>query len=250
LKTSIIICSYNEEKTISDVIISCCKYNPDAEIIVVDDGSVDRTETILTSLAKDYTFKYERFKKNKGKSYAMAHGVEVSSNEIILFFDADVTNIKKEHFINLLKPLTDDTADMVLGQPSETLIDFRINPFKSLTGERAVLKKDIVPILNDIRHIKFGVETYINLYYQSEGKRIQYILLEGLVHPSEYGKTSTIKATTKYVKEGGEIAAAMMNNYELILKRFNKNTAKNIDAVQVELNKKLTSLKNKINIKK
>lgn len=250
MKTSIIICSYNEEKTISDVIISCCKYNPDAEIIVVDDGSVDRTETILTSLAKDYTFKYERFKKNKGKSYAMAHGVEVSSNEIILFFDADVTNIKKEHFINLLKPLTDDTADMVLGQPSETLIDFRINPFKSLTGERAVLKKDIVPILNDIRHIKFGVETYINLYYQSEGKRIQYILLEGLVHPSEYGKTSTIKATTKYVKEGGEIAAAMMNNYELILKRFNKNTAKNIDAVQVELNKKLTSLKNKINIKK
>lgn len=250
MKTSIIICSYNEEKTISDVIISCCKYNPDAEIIVVDDGSVDRTETILTSLAKDYTFKYERFKENKGKSYAMAHGVEVSSNEIILFFDADVTNIKKEHFINLLKPLTDDTADMVLGQPSETLIDFRINPFKSLTGERAVLKKDIVPILNDIRHIKFGVETYINLYYQSEGKRIQYILLEGLVHPSEYGKTSTIKATTKYVKEGGEIAAAMMNNYELILKRFNKNTAKNIDAVQVELNKKLTSLKNKINIKK
>ncbi len=105
-----------------------------------------------------------------GKSWAMAHGVEISENDIILFFDADVSNIKKEHFDELLKPIIDKTADMVLGQPSETLIDYHMNPFKALTGERALLKKDIMPILNEIRNIRFGVETFLNLYYQAQGK--------------------------------------------------------------------------------
>ncbi len=44
MKASIIICTYNEEKTIADVLIACCNLNPDCEIIVVDDGSADNTE--------------------------------------------------------------------------------------------------------------------------------------------------------------------------------------------------------------
>ena len=76
-----------------------------------------------------------------GKSWAMAHGVEISENEIILFFDADVSNIMKEHFDELLKPIIDNTADMVLGQPSETLIDYRINPFKVIDRGKSIVKK-------------------------------------------------------------------------------------------------------------
>jgi hypothetical protein len=71
----------------------------------------------------------------------MVHGVEMSKNEIILFFDADVSNIKKEHFDCLLKPIIDNNAHMVLRQLSETLIDYRINPFSTLAGERALRKK-------------------------------------------------------------------------------------------------------------
>jgi hypothetical protein len=60
---------------------------------------------------------------------------------------------------------------MVLGQPSETFIDYRVYPFKSLTGQRALLKNDILPILDDIREIRFGVEIFINLYFQAKGKQ-------------------------------------------------------------------------------
>ncbi len=144
MKASIVICTYNEEKTIADALISCCKLNPDCEIIVIDDGSTDNTENILNELSKKHSFRYERLKKNMGKSWAMAHGVEISENEIILFFDADVSNIKKEHFDGLLKPVIDNSADMVLGQPSETAIDYRINPFKALTGE-SLAKKGYYP---------------------------------------------------------------------------------------------------------
>jgi len=254
MKASIIICTYNEEKTIEDVVSSICSLNPGCETIVVDDGSTDSTESILKVLALNYSFKYERIEANKGKSYAMAHGVEISTNDIILFFDADVSNIRKEHFDILINPIRDGSADMVLGQPSETLIDYRINPFKPLTGERALLKKDILPVLNDIRDIRFGIETFLNMYYQAKGKKIKYVLLNELRHPSTFEKSeSLVVATRKYVKEGKEIAQTVMNNQDLIRQRvdllINKSKTdakKKVDSLQNEINIKIQNLKDKL----
>jgi len=156
---SIIICAYNEAKTIENVVRKCRKYNPDSEIIVVDDGSVDNSAEILTRLSYCISFEFIRLPKNTGKSNAMIIGVENAKNEVILFFDADISNIREGHFKQLLDPIIDENlnVDMVLGIPSETVINNRVNPFKSLTGERALLKKDIEPILENIRNIRFGV---------------------------------------------------------------------------------------------
>ncbi|MGE0077024.1 MAG: glycosyltransferase family 2 protein [Bacteroidales bacterium] len=255
MNVSVIICAYNEEKTIANVVESCCKHCQNSEIIVVDDGSTDNTASILNALSKRLSFKYERLVENKGKSWAMAHGVEKATGEIILFFDADVSNIKGEHFYKLLAPIFAGEADMVLGQPSETLIDYRINPFKSLTGERALFKKDIVPLINDIRDVRFGVETFLNLYYQSVGKKIEYVLLNELIHPTKYEKTSTINATKEFVNEGQEIFLTLLWNYKLIIKRVellitntNSKAVKEINEVQIAINKNLTSIKNKITL--
>lgn len=253
MKTSIIICAFNEEKTISDVIISCCVHNPDSEIIVVDDGSVDNTVKLLTELSKEFIFKYERLSQNQGKSWAMVHGVEVSTGDIILFFDADVSNIKKEHFDVILAPIINNEADLVLGQPSDTIIDYHINPFKPLTGQRALLKKDIIPILNDIRNIRFGVETFINLYFQALGKRIKYVLLLDLKHPTKYQKTTPIKATKEFIIEGHEIALTLVKNNNLINQRielhFNRTNAKalkKMNEIQDDINRRLQEIKNKV----
>jgi len=216
---SIIVCAYNEEQTIAGVLKACCTYNPMADVLVVDDGSTDGTVAVLEGLKNEYSFRLEILPENKGKSWAMVHGVEHCDREIILFFDADVSNITRQHFSSLLGPMREGEADMVLGQPRETMIDYRVNPFKSLTGERAMLRADLLPILDDIREIRFGVETFINLFYQAEGKRIRYVLLEGLSHPNTFEKLSTVKATRKYISEGQEIAKTYMNNYELIIKR-------------------------------
>ncbi|MEA3460733.1 MAG: glycosyltransferase family 2 protein [Bacteroidota bacterium] len=215
---SIIICAFNEEKNIADVVKACCSCNPMADVLVVDDGSTDRTAEVLEGLRKKYKFRSEHLPENKGKSCAMVHGVEHCDRELILFFDADVSNITRQHFKSLLDPLRKGRADMVLGQPRDTMIDYRINPFKSLTGERVMYRKDILPILEDIREIRFGVETFINLYFQAEGKRIHYVLLDGLSHPNTFEKVSPIKATRKYISEGQEIARTYINNYDLIVR--------------------------------
>lgn len=50
MKTSIIICIYNEVKTISGLVKSCCSYNPYTEVIVVDYGSVEEIEARANAL--------------------------------------------------------------------------------------------------------------------------------------------------------------------------------------------------------
>ncbi len=78
---------------------------------------------------------------------------------------------------------------MILGvQATETLIDYSINTLKSFIGERAVFKKNILPIVDKMKHSRFGVETLINLYYQSEGKKVKYIMLYDLKHPTKFEK--------------------------------------------------------------
>jgi glycosyltransferase involved in cell wall biosynthesis len=247
-KVSIIVCVYNEETTIQSVIEACANYNKDSEIIVVDDGSTDSTESILRKMAETVDFRYIRQDTNRGKSYAMALGVEEANNEIILFFDADVTGIKKEHFEKILQPMYTDEADMVLGHPSETLIDYRVNPFKGLTGERAMFRKDILAIIDEIREISFGIETYINLYYKAHGKRIKYIIMDGLTHPTKYKKTSAVKATVDLISEGQEIAQTLLKNYDLITKRIeysfnaqNEILKNRLITMQKELNDKIRS---------
>ena len=113
-----------------------------------------------------------------------------------------------------------------------------------------MLKKDIIPILNDIRNIRFGVETYINLYYQAQGKRIKYVLLKELIHPTKYQKTTPIKASREFINEGKEIALTLVNNYDLITQRIefqfnrvNKNAIKKIDELQNDINISLQILK-------
>jgi len=247
-KVSIVICAYNEESTIENVVRKCREFNPESEIIVVDDGSEDKTETILNGVENELNLKYVRLPENKGKSNAMVTGVELAQKEIILFFDADVSGIEKGHFDQLLNPIfdKDKPVDMVLGAPSETLIDYRVNPFKSLTGERSVRKSDLEPILENIRDIRFGVETYINLHFQAHGKKIKYTLLNGLTHPNKYDKTTPGKATQEFLSEGKEIAVTLLQNYDLISKRIGNSFEEQGEELKETLKKLQDDINDKI----
>lgn len=218
MKISAIICAYNEEKTIKAVVTAVCDYFFD-EVIVVNDGSIDETDKILHQLTNLPNLKYVALPENKGKGYAMATGVKNATGDIIVFVDADLSNLKDEHFEQLITPIFNNEADMVLGQATETLIDYKINPFKSFTGERSILKKDILPIFAEMKTSKFGVETLINLYYQANEKRVKYVMLEGLKHPTKFNKAgSKSQAIKEFIIEGHQIALAVFNSFNLLTK--------------------------------
>ena len=196
---SAIICAYNEEKTIENVIRSAFANYLVNDIIVVNDGSTDNTGKIIESLKDEITITDIHFTENKGKGYAMASGIEKALNDIIVFIDADLSNLNQDHYYQLIDPIIEEKADMVLGQATETIINYKMNPFKSITGERALKKADILPVIDKMKYSRFGVETLINLYYQSLGKTVENVMLKGLVHPTKFKKTSIIKASKQFI---------------------------------------------------
>lgn len=90
-KLSIILPVYNAEKTIERAINSVLnqnKHDLNYELIIINDGSVDKTEEIL----KNYK-KYSQIKvlnqSNKGVSEARNRGLREADGEYIIFLDAD-----------------------------------------------------------------------------------------------------------------------------------------------------------------
>ncbi len=225
---SAIICAFNEEKTIKDVVLAVSESVIVGEIIVVNDGSTDNTEDIIEGLKRDVGITTIHLKKNKGKGFAMAVGVENATNEVVVFIDADLSNLQKEHFAQLVSPVLNKEADMVLGQATETLINYSVNPFKSFTGQRALLKKDVLPLVDKMKSSRFGVETLINLYYQSKGRKIKYVMLKELRHPTKFNKTSSTNAVKEFVSEGQEIAFTAIKNYDLIIESVKQLLSKKI----------------------
>jgi len=87
---SIVIPAYNEEKTILQTIKSACNLDypkNKLEIIVVDDGSNDKTYKIAKSLKSDIVKVFS--KSNGGKASALNLGIKHARGEIVVTMDAD-----------------------------------------------------------------------------------------------------------------------------------------------------------------
>ena len=100
---SIIITAYNAEKTIERCINSILEneYN-DYEIIVINDGSSDKTEKVIELFASD-KIKYFS-KKNTGVADSRNFGIEKAKGEYITFIDSD-DYVSNNYFKNLDKYL-------------------------------------------------------------------------------------------------------------------------------------------------
>jgi dolichyl-phosphate beta-glucosyltransferase len=116
---SIIIAAYDEEKRIQPSLFKIKEYvteqGVDYEIIVVDDGSTDRTSKVVTYLTKGIPhLKFIRYEKNRGKGYALRTGVLASKGEAVLLTDADLSTPIEE--LSVLLPLiSDKKCDIAIG---------------------------------------------------------------------------------------------------------------------------------------
>lgn len=88
---SILIPCYNEEDTIEDTIEHINNLNyPKYEIIAINDGSKDRTEILLDTLAKKHEkLRVIQLKTNAGKANALYLGLLASKGEFLVGLDAD-----------------------------------------------------------------------------------------------------------------------------------------------------------------
>ncbi len=112
---SIIIPVYNEVATIEQVLQSVAAqqlHDWRKEIIVVDDGSTDRTKEILKFWEKKVHVIYKE--KNEGKGSALSVAFGKATGDIVLIQDADLEYSPKDYPI-LLAPFDNPQVDVVYG---------------------------------------------------------------------------------------------------------------------------------------
>jgi len=112
---SIILPVYNEEKYIGGFLSSLLKQSYlDFEIIVVDDGSTDKTSDIIKKFQK----KDKRIKlikgEHKGPGFSRNLGAKKAKGNILVFVDADMT-FDKDYLKNLIAPILKDKTGNIVG---------------------------------------------------------------------------------------------------------------------------------------
>ncbi|GBF11053.1 MAG: glycosyltransferase family 2 protein [Tepidibacillus sp.] len=206
-KISIIVPAFNEEKYIESTIQAIRKWTYDKEIIIVDDGSTDKTKEILMKIASDSVVKPIFLKLNQGKGQALKAGVKQAEGEVIMFLDADLGDSAKDAD-RLLDPIFKNDADMTIAilPRSSMKAGFGLvkklarsgiyfmtgyQPIAPLSGQRAMKRKVIdqitelvsgfgieVGLTIDVLRMGFKIkEVEVALYHRETGRD-----LKGFIH--------------------------------------------------------------------
>jgi len=122
VKLSVLIPVYNEERTVEEVVRRVSGVPTPKEIILVDDGSQDRSREILNRLEKENgqskdplnTIRVFFQPKNQGKGAAIKTALSHVTGDIIIIQDADLEYDPKD-YPTLLAPIERGLADVVYG---------------------------------------------------------------------------------------------------------------------------------------
>ncbi len=184
ISLSVIIPCFNEERTIQEVIKRIKNVGIDnLEIIIVDDGSTDGTNTKIEEIANQSKIIHLKHSKNQGKGAAIKTGVEKVKNDLVIIQDADL-EYNPNDYINLIYPFVEANADVVYGSRflgsrkytrihffwhylANKILTFLCNIFTNInmtdmeTGYK-VFKKNVIKSIN-IEEKSFGVEPEVTI---------------------------------------------------------------------------------------
>lgn len=115
---SIVVPAYNEELRLGETLRKIGAYldasGVDAEILLVDDGSKDRTAELAAAALKGRRGRVVSNGENRGKGYSVRHGLLEAQGRFVLLTDADLSTPIEEH-AKLAAAVRDGDLDVAIG---------------------------------------------------------------------------------------------------------------------------------------
>ena len=125
---------YNEEATISELLEQVLASPWVHEVVVVDDGSTDRSREILRNLSMP-SVRVQFQPHNMGKGAALRTGFALATGDYVVVQDADLEYSPDEYGL-LLEPLERGVADVVYGSRFQSGAPHRVLYFWHTVGNR------------------------------------------------------------------------------------------------------------------
>lgn len=189
MTVSVIIPAFNEAKTVGKVVKTVKEVKYVDEIIVVDDGSYDKTSQV----AKKAGATVIQHVKNRGKGAAIKTGFKSSTGDIVVFLDADIENLTPQQVSSIIQPILTGEADItktkfkrVAGRVTELTAKPLLNFFfpelkfdQPLSGQFAAKRS----FLNRIKlEDDYGVDVGIVLDADAMGLKIKEVDIGEINH--------------------------------------------------------------------
>lgn len=181
---SAVIPVFNEAGRISCVLEVLQQVDRLFEIIVVDDGSTDSSaEEIQHAAQSDPRIQLVKNSENRGKGEAIFLGWRATESQNLLLLDGDLLGLKPQHVLDLMNPILENAADMVVGQfkrgywPSD--IAHLLGPW--LSGQRS-LRAELLNQVSVNAAAGYGFETALTVTARLNEWRCHRVVLSGVWH--------------------------------------------------------------------
>jgi LmbE family N-acetylglucosaminyl deacetylase len=184
---SCVIPAYDEEGRVGAVVAAAKSAPLVGEVIVVSDGSRDRTAEEARRAGADLVIELPA---NKGKGGAIFEGVSHARFPLILLLDADLVGLTAANIDSLAAPVLKRTADMAIGILEQ---DALLKVLPQISGQR-LLAKQLILNHPDLAESGFHFELLLNHYAKRAGFRIQPVTLSGVSHVKKSIKYRTVQS--------------------------------------------------------
>jgi glycosyltransferase involved in cell wall biosynthesis len=180
-----IVPAYNEVGRIGKVVSVLCQVDELDKLIVVDDGSTDKTgDEAIQASCGDPRLSILRSSVNQGKGQALLAAWQATQAPYLLTLDADLMHLKPDHVRALIEPVLSGKADMTMGLfyrgDWRTDLSHWATPW--LTGQRC-LRADLLNQISIEAAQGYGFETALTVAAGRNGWRVQRVGLKGVSHP-------------------------------------------------------------------
>lgn len=181
MRVSAIIAAYNEEQTLGEVLSALGQSSLIHEIIVVSDGSSDRT----VSIAREHGVKTIALLTNHGKGCAMRVGVEQARGDVLFFVDGDMLNLTQQHIESLVLPVVKGRCDMNVGVRHRgavrNFLHLKAHIGPVLSGIR-VMRREVFRAVPPQYMERFKIELALNYFCERAGYRQWNTVVRNLGH--------------------------------------------------------------------
>ncbi|SCY12692.1 glycosyltransferase family 2 protein [Alkaliphilus peptidifermentans] len=192
MKVSVVVPAYNEEQRIEGVLYPIYNNPIIDEIIVVDDGSTDKTSQVV----RKYSVKLITLPQNNGKASAVKKGLSLCKGEIIVLLDADLIGLTANHIVELVMPISFAEAEMTIGvfKGGRVITDMAQKIAPNLSGQRAFNRSLINDILN-MDTSGYSMEVALTKLIREKNISTKKIILSNISHVTKEEKLGLIKGT-------------------------------------------------------
>lgn len=203
---SAIIPCKNEAKNIAQVLEVVNKHRLIEEIIVVNDGSTDKSAEIAASYPKVTLVNHAV---NTGKTRAVQDGINKSKNDVILLLDADLKGLTENNITDLLNPVINNEVDVTLSMRRNSYV-FKPFGIDFVSGERALTRNTLKdPLIWSKPNIGFGLEVLMNKSIIDNGRTYKSVNLPNVDIEYKTAKVGMIQGCKDLFAMIGEISKAL-----------------------------------------